>query len=135
MARAHNPIWKVTGEDGRVWVLKRLPEWPPGVGPVEEYRVLCYLQAGGLPVALPVITDEGLIAHNADHLGTDAAEKQPTGADAYALIPLLPNDAQRHESAELAHTIGRGIGRLDQMLADCPWPVTSFIDDPANCAA
>jgi hypothetical protein len=32
-------------------VLKHLPEFPPGVGPVEEYRVLCYLQAAGLPVA------------------------------------------------------------------------------------
>ncbi|SDS67370.1 hypothetical protein [Actinopolymorpha singaporensis] len=90
MAKVHNPIWKVTGEDGREWVLKHLPDWPPGVGPVEEYRVLCYLQARGLPVAAPIVTDDGLIAYNADNLGTDPNEKQPTGADAYALIPLLP---------------------------------------------
>lgn len=132
MTRAHNPIWKVTGEDGRAWVLKHLPEWPPGVGPVEEYRVLCYLQAGGLPVAAPIVTDLGLIAHNADNLGTDPNEKQPTGRNAYALIPLLPNDPERHESQELALTIGRGLGRLDRMLADCPWHVTSFTDDPAT---
>jgi Ser/Thr protein kinase RdoA (MazF antagonist) len=131
MDKVHNPIWKVTGEDGREWVLKHLPEWPPGVGPVEEYRVLCYLQSGGLPVAVPIVTDDGLIAYNADNLGTDPVEKQPTGAQAYALIPLLPNDPELYESAELAHTIGRGIGRLDGMLAGCPWQVTSFTDDPA----
>jgi Ser/Thr protein kinase RdoA (MazF antagonist) len=131
MDKVHNPIWKVTGEDGREWVLKHLPEWPPGVGPVEEYRVLCYLQAGGLPVAAPIVTDAGLIAYNADNLGTDPNEKQPTGAHAYALLPLLRNDPKLHESPELAHTIGRGIGRLDRMLAECPWHGTSFTDDPA----
>jgi Ser/Thr protein kinase RdoA (MazF antagonist) len=131
MDKVHNPIWKVTGEDGRQWVLKHLPEWPPGVGPVEEYRVLCYLQAGGLPVAAPVVTDDGLIAYNADNLGTDPHEKQPTGAHAYTLIPLLRNDPERHESPELAHAIGAGIGRLDRMLAECPWHVTSFTNDPA----
>ena len=131
MDKVHNPIWQVTGEDGREWVLKHLPEWPPGVGPVEEYRVLCYLQASGLPVAVPVVTDAGLIAHNAVNLETDPKEKRPTGTHAYALIPLLPNDSQLHESPELARTIGGGIGRLDRMLAECPWNVTSFTDDPA----
>jgi Ser/Thr protein kinase RdoA (MazF antagonist) len=131
MRKVHHSIWKVTGEDGRQWVLKHLPEWPPGVGPVEEYRVLCYLQACGLPVAVPVVTDGGLIAHNADNLRTDPKEKQPTGAHAYALIPLLCNDPERLESPALAHTIGSGIGRLDRMLAACPWQVTSFTDDPA----
>lgn len=131
MDLVHNPIWKVTGEDGRRWVLKRLPEWPPGAGPVEEYRVLCYLQARGLPVAVPVVTDDGLIAYNADNLGTDPNEKRPTGPHAYALIPLLPHDPGLSESPELAYAIGRGIGRLDRVLAECPWRVTSFTDDPA----
>jgi Ser/Thr protein kinase RdoA (MazF antagonist) len=131
MDRVHNPIWKVTGEDGRQWVLKRLPEWPPGVGPVEEYRVLCYLQARGLPVAVPVVTDDGLIAYNAENLGTDPNEKRPTGPHAYALLPLLPHDRGLAESPELAYAIGRGIGRLDRALAECPWRVTSFTDDPA----
>jgi Ser/Thr protein kinase RdoA (MazF antagonist) len=132
MTTVHNPLWRVTAEDGREWVLKHLPEFPPGVGPVEEYRVLCYLQAAGLPVATPIVTDEGLIAFNADNLRTDPARKQPTGKQAYALIPLLPNDSELRESPRLAHTIGAGIGRLDRVLADCPWQVTSFIDDPAR---
>ena len=132
MDKVHNELWRVIAEDGREWVLRHLPEFPPGVGPVEEYRVLCYLQAAGLPVPTPVVTDEGLIAFNADNLRTDPAGKRPTGREAYALIPLLPNDRQLRESPQLAHAIGAGIGRLDRVLADCPWQVTSFTDDPAR---
>jgi Ser/Thr protein kinase RdoA (MazF antagonist) len=132
MDKVHNELWRVTAEDGREWVLKHLPEFPPGVGPVEEYRVLCYVQAAGLPVPTPIVTDEGLIAFNADNLRTDPVEKQPTGKQAYALMPLLPNDAELRETPQLAHTIGAGIGRLDRVLADCPWHVASFMDDPAR---
>ncbi len=132
MDKVSHPLWRVVGDDGREWVLKHLPEFPPGVGPVEEYRVLAYLQAAGLPVAAPVITDEGMIAWNADNLRTDPVEKQPTGKHAYVLIPLLPNDSELRETPELAYTIGAGIGRLDRALADCPWQVTSFTDDPAR---
>ena len=114
MDRVHHPIWRVTGEDGRQWVLKRLPEWPPGVSPVEEYRVLCYLQARGLPVAVPVVTDDGLIAHNADNLGTGPNEKRPTGPHAYAHIPLhtLPG--------ELRALVDPSRDRLWSALTDLP---------------
>lgn len=132
MAQVTNPIWRVTGQDGRTWVLKRLPEWSPGVGPVEEYRVLAFLQAAGLPVACPVVTDDGVIAHNATTLRAGAGEKQPTGTDAFQLAPLLPDEGRPVTTEEQAHTIGAGIGRLDAALAACPWPVTSFTDDPAN---
>jgi Ser/Thr protein kinase RdoA (MazF antagonist) len=131
MDRVSNPLWRVIGADGRQWVLKHLSEFAPGAGPVDEFRVLCHLQAVGVPVALPVITDDGQIIHNADNLRTDPVEKQPTGKQAYALIPILPNDPVLRESSELARTIGAGIGRLDRGLADCPWQVTSFTDDPA----
>jgi Ser/Thr protein kinase RdoA (MazF antagonist) len=131
MDRVSNPLWRVIAEDGREWVLKHLPNFPPGVGPVEEYRVLCYLQGAGLPVAVPVVTDDGLIAFNADNLRTELSQKEPTGEHAYALIPLLPNDSELCEPPELAHTIGAAIGRLDRVLAECPWHVVSFTDDPA----
>lgn len=131
MNMVSNRIWRVTAEDGREWVLKHLPEFPPGVGPVEEYRVVCYLQAAGLPVPVPVVTDDGLIAYNADNLRTELSQKEPTGKHAYSLIPLLPNDSALGETPELAYAVGSGIGRLDRVLAECPWPVTSFTDDPA----
>jgi Ser/Thr protein kinase RdoA (MazF antagonist) len=131
MDKVSNPVWRVIAEDGRQWVLKHLSEFPPGAGPVDEFRVLCYLQAAGLPVAVPTITDDGLIAFNADNLRTDLSRKQPTGKHAYSLLPLLANDPGLRESPQLAHTIGAGIGQLDQALARCPWPVTSFTDNPA----
>jgi Ser/Thr protein kinase RdoA (MazF antagonist) len=132
MNTVSNPLWRVVAEDGREWVLKHLPNFPPGVGPVEEYRVLCHLQGAGLPVAVPIVTDDGLIAHNADNLRTELSQKEPTGKNAYALIPLLRNDSELIESPELAYAIGAAIGRLDRILADCPWHVTSFTDDPAR---
>jgi hypothetical protein len=100
--RKRNHIWRVTGEDGRQWVLKNLPDIPPGVAPVEEYRVLGYLQAAGLPVAAPIITDDGMIAFNAN-LRTHPDEAQPTGRHAYSLMPLLPNDPVLRESPGLAN--------------------------------
>ncbi len=90
MDRVHNAIWRVIGEDRREWVLKQLPEFPPGVGPVEEYRVLCYLQAAGLPVPVPIVTDDGQIAHNADNLRTDPQTKQPTGTRRTRCSPCCP---------------------------------------------
>lgn len=132
METVSNQLWRVIAEDGREWVIKRLPEWAPGAGPVDEYRVLLHLQRSGVPVAVPMITDDGLIAHNADKLGTGPTEKLPTGSSAYALIPYLRSDPGLVETPELAHTIGSAIGRLDRALADCPWPVTSFTDDPAR---
>lgn len=132
MATVSNQLWRVIGEDAREWVIKKLPEWAPGAGPVDEYRVLLHLQRSGVPVAVPMITDDGLIAHNADRLGTGPADKQPTGTHSYVLIPALPSDPRLTESPELARTIGAAIGRLERALADCPWPVTSFTDDPAR---
>lgn len=131
MDRVSNPLWRVIAEDGREWVLKHLAEIPPGAGPVDEYRVSCYLQAAGLPVAVPVVTDDGMIIFNAENLRADMVEEQPTGTHAYALLPLFPNDSELREEPQLAHTIGAGIGRLDRALADCPWHVRSFTDDPA----
>lgn len=117
MPAAHHPLWRVVAEDGRHYVLKHLPEFPSGIGPVDEFRVLCYLQASGLPVAVPVVTDEGRLTLSA-------------GDRAYALIPFLPNDPAVRESVALADTIGAGIGRLDRALADCPWQVSCHTDDP-----
>ena len=123
MPLVNNPLWRVVAEDGREFVLKRLPEYPPGVGPVEEFRVLTYLQAAGVPVALHVVTDTGAI-------NTVAGDRT------YALFPFLPSDPGNHElgsdAAATSHAIGAAIGRLDRVLADCPWQVRSYVDDPAS---
>lgn len=117
-----NPIWRVASEDGRQFVLKQLPEFSPGVGPVEAFRVLCYLQAAGIPVAPPIVTDNGSI-------------HTPAGGRSYALLPFVPSDRTNHEleptAAVTAYAIGTAIGQLDNALAGCPWQVRSYIDDPA----
>lgn len=118
-----NPIRRVRGSGDREFVLKQLPEYPPGVGPVDEFRVLCYLQEHGVPIALPLITDAGSIVHTFD-------------GDRYTLIPYLQASSDNHESGlagpETADTIGAAIGRLDKVLAACPWEVPSFVDDPGR---
>jgi Ser/Thr protein kinase RdoA (MazF antagonist) len=123
LPRMTNPIWTVAGPDGRRFVLKRLPEFPPGVGPVEEFRVLCFLQSQGVPIALPVITDDGHIHCT-------------VGVDRYVLLPSLDSSGENHETgpaaAGAARAIGRAIGQLNRVLATCPWEVPSFADDPGD---
>jgi len=117
-----NQIWRIDARDGRRFVLRRLPEYLPGVGPVEQYRVLAHLTAAGIPVATPIVTDAG---------GINATVDDQT----YELLPYLPSDRGNHElgpdAAATAHAIGTAIARLDAALAACPWAVSSFIDDPA----
>jgi Ser/Thr protein kinase RdoA (MazF antagonist) len=123
MPLVNNPLWRVVAEDGREFVLKRLPEFPPGSGPVDAFRVLTHLQAAGVPVALPVVTD-------------DAAINTLAGDRSYALLPFVASDSGNHElgseAAVTSYVIGAAIGRFDQVLADCPWQVRSYVDDPAS---
>lgn len=116
-----SPLWRVHNGDGAEFVIKRLPDYPPGVGPVDGYRVATYLYGAGVPVVLPVVTDAGTIL-------------APVDGDSYVLLPYVPTDAANHElepnAATTAYAIGAAIGKLDRALADCPWPVKSFVDDP-----
>ncbi|WP_020574345.1 phosphotransferase enzyme family protein [Actinopolymorpha alba] len=123
MPRVNNLLWRVLAEDGRVFVLRRLPEFPPGVGPVDQFRVLGYLQAAGIPVAPPIVTDQaGLHASVGDRL--------------YELLPFVLNDSRNHElgpdAAATSYAIGAAIARLDKVLAECPWQVRSYVDDPVH---
>jgi Ser/Thr protein kinase RdoA (MazF antagonist) len=118
-----NPLWKVITEDGRELVLKQLPEFAPGVGPVHEFRVTSYLQSAGIPVAPPIITD-------------NAGINTLVGERYFSLIPFVRNDSGNHETgpgaAATSYAIGAAIGQLDMALADCPWAVPSYVDDPVN---
>lgn len=118
-----NPVWLVVTEDDRRFVLKELPEFPPGVGPVDEFRVLSHLAATNIPVALPVITD-------------DARLWSMMGDRKYMLLPWIDHDDRNHElgvdAAVTARAIGHALGSLDAALAACPWRPPSFVDDPAR---
>ena len=118
-----NPVWKVVTDHGRRFALKQLPEFPPGVGLVHEFRVLCHLAAAGVPVAMPVVTDEArLTAHVGDRQ--------------FSLLPWADSDQGNHElapdAAATSRSIGGAIGHLDAALAKCPWLPPSFVDDPAR---
>lgn len=123
MPVVNNQIWLVVAEDGRRFVLKLLPEYPPGVGPIEEFRVLTHLQESGIPVALPVVTDAATI-------------HAPIGDRFYALAPYLPHDPGDHETGPdpsgAARAVGAAIARIGVALAGCPWAVRSYVDDPAR---
>ena len=123
LPRATNPLWRVGAANGQTFVLKLLPEFPPGVSPVEEFRVLSHLQECGVPVAVPILTD-------------DAAIHTTVGNRLYALLPFLPSEPGNHESgpdaAETAFTIGGAIGQMNRALAACPWQLHSFVDDPGR---
>lgn len=115
-----NQLWRVRTEAGREYVLKRLPEYF-NANPIEEFRVLSFLQGRGVPVVPPIVTDDGQIftIRNDRH---------------YCLLDKLPHDTENHElgptAATTSYNVGAAIGRLDRALAECPWQVDSFEDDP-----
>lgn len=118
MPRVTNPLWRVVAEGGRAYVLRRLPEFAPGAGPVDAYRVISHLLAAGVPVVPPIISDNGRI-------------HEPAGDRNYELVPFVESDPGPH-TAETAYAVGQAIARFDRALADCPWPVSSYVDDPAK---
>ena len=120
MPRATNPLWRLDSA-GLDLVVKQLPQYPPGVEPVTEFRVLTYLQQHGVPVALPIVTDQG-------RLHVTVEERQ------WVLLPYLPHRSSIYElepdASVTSHAVGAAIGRLDQTLAAYPWPVDSYVDNP-----
>ena len=112
LPQVSNPVWLATADDGEVYVLKRLPEHSPGVGLVEEFRVLLHLQANGVPVAVPLITDDGHICARREGVS-------------YILIPRLPTDDDDPPGA----VVGAAIARLHKALATYAWPIRSFTHD------
>jgi Ser/Thr protein kinase RdoA (MazF antagonist) len=120
---ATNPIWSIITEDDRRFVLKELPEYPPGVGLVDEFRVLSYLSGAGIPVVLPVATDHATLSAT-------------VGQKHYSLLPWADSDDRNHEldpdAALTARSIGSAIASMDAALAACPWQPESFHDDPAG---
>lgn len=110
-------VWEVRSEDGREYILKRarpLDQDDLRLRLACEYRVLCYAQAAGVPLALPIVTDDGrLYVADAD--------------DLFSLSPRLPGGDQfpesRAEAAQVYSRVGAAIGRLHLALAQCPYQI------------
>lgn len=112
-------LWSVTAMDGRRYLLKMLGT-SPGASLADEYRVALHLQAAGVPVAPPQVTDDGKLYARA-------------GDKTCVLVPELPVDAIDHElepdAAAICYRIGQVIGQMDNALSTYPWPIQSFEHD------
>lgn len=115
----------LTAGDGSRYVLKRID----GLNDLgerrfrlaSEYRVLLHLWKSGLPVALPVSTDQGQLF----------AAGRP-GDPIYTLTPLLPadeDDGSALHPPDVYTNIGAAIGRLHTALRSYPHDFPSWTID------
>lgn len=106
----------VTAADGRQYVLKlvqRLDDLgEPRTRLVAECRVLVHLSAAGLPVALPLLTDEGNCFAEVDGV-------------LHTLLPYLES-TQDAPSLAAFHEIGATLARLHRALAEYPYEFPSW---------
>jgi Ser/Thr protein kinase RdoA (MazF antagonist) len=113
----HGSALMVHGDDGRGYVLKRVPGFDladPRRRLAEQHQILSYLAERGLPVACPLVTDDGQIYAEVD----DAI---------YALTPMLPaENIDVTGNSRLFREIGRTIARLHLALYDCPFDIASW---------
>ncbi|MGH3489795.1 MAG: phosphotransferase enzyme family protein [Actinopolymorphaceae bacterium] len=118
-------VWEVSDRHGRRYALKRVASNPAsGIAPrfVDEARIVSYLAQRGLPVAVPVLCDDGRVY---------AAED----GGIYALTPMLPADFTllgllRDEA--LYHHTGATLARMHVALAECPYGIESPQVRPAT---
>ncbi|WP_152360262.1 phosphotransferase enzyme family protein [Microlunatus speluncae] len=120
VAEPDGRVRQVTAEDGREYVLKRPMVWDPEAPRLRlarEFRILSVLQGARVPVALPVITDDGCICTERD-------------GEFYLLLPRIPFDIddleQRPDAREIYRRVGEAIARMLLALADCPYPSGSY---------
>lgn len=109
-------LYDVTAADSGRYYLKQIGPWRNGASLADEYRVLRHLQAAGLPVAPPLVTDDGWLCAG-------------DGEQSCIVVPQLPGEPRDHESEvdadRICHRIGAAIGRLHRALADYPRPITT----------
>jgi Ser/Thr protein kinase RdoA (MazF antagonist) len=121
-------LWEVTTERGDRYVLKKVSTFD-APDPVrrfsDEARILTYLLQRGLPVAVPVLTNEGR-ACTTDHDGAP-----------HAVFPMLPKGGDDDPQLDPAQfqNVGAAIARLHLALADCPFGVESWEVGPDSLKA
>lgn len=121
-------VWELADKSGTRYALKPIFDQPwvdATARFVAEARIMSYLAQRGLPVAPPVVCDDGRI------YATNAA------GVAYFLTPMLAaGGADGVESAARFRDVGATLSRLHAALADCPYEVHSWqIDAPTFTVA
>ena len=117
-------VWQVTAEHGDRYVLKKVSTFnapDPARRFTDEARIVTHLLQRGVPVAVPVLADDGK-AYTTDDAGAP-----------HAVFPMLPQgddeddpglDPVRHQN------VGAAIARLHLALADCPFGIESWAVGP-----
>jgi Ser/Thr protein kinase RdoA (MazF antagonist) len=117
-------LWRIdSAADGGTYLLKRRIQLGAGDQRLRlagEYRILTYLAAAGLPVAVPMVTD-------------DAKLYAVDNGVIYTLTPELPAGPSKDDDALLLE-IGASVARLHGALADCPYGIESWEIRPAERA-
>lgn len=104
----------VSMESGAAFVLKCLKEAASAEQVDSERRVLTHLQAAGVPVAVPLLTDDGRAF--VEHQGR-----------LYTLAPALLNeDHNSYDTPRTYRNLGAAIGRLHKALATYPYEIQSW---------
>lgn len=109
--------WSAAIERGDRYVLKQVAALsaPDRVRRfTDEARIVGYLLQRGVPVAVPVLADDG----RAWAAGADGA--------LYAVFPMLPrgDDSGPDLDPAWAENVGAAIARLHVALAGCPFGIT-----------
>jgi Ser/Thr protein kinase RdoA (MazF antagonist) len=122
-------VWSITTASGRRFVLKRLADADLAKRRhrfTEETRIVVHLGQHGVPVAVPILSDDGRISIEHD------------GA-LWALTPMLPMpeavelptaETVVQENAESRIAVGRAIAEMHLALADCPYGIDGGIISP-----
>lgn len=113
-------VWEVATERGDRYVLKKVSTFnapDPVRRFTDEARILTYLLQRGVPVAVPVLSDDGNVCATDD----DGAP--------HAVFPMLPDGGADNDPGldpALFQNVGAAIARLHVALADCPLSIESW---------
>jgi Ser/Thr protein kinase RdoA (MazF antagonist) len=122
-------VWEVATERGDRYILKKVSTFS-APDPVRRFtgeaRILAYLLQQGVPVAVPVLSNDGK-AYTTDDDGA-----------LHAVFPMLSHDGADHDQARepaLYQNVGAAIARLHIALAGCPFGVESWEVGPGSLQA
>ncbi|HVX44593.1 MAG TPA: phosphotransferase [Mycobacteriales bacterium] len=108
-------VWEIVAASGTAFVLKRNDSSVRQL--VAEARILAHLSRNGVPVAVPIPSDDGRIAVRTDD-------------GIFTLAPKLPAGSgdDHYDALEHFH-IGVTMARMHVALANCPYSIESPVVD------
>jgi Ser/Thr protein kinase RdoA (MazF antagonist) len=111
-------VWAVITARGERFILKDIAGKLNAKRVRTEYDLLCHLQACGVPVAVPVLTDGGQLC-------------RVDGERVYVLYPRLPGDhhVPGGDMRRVYANIGAAVARLHKALACYPGQIDSWTMD------